>query len=210
MRGRYKKWAMPFLEEHKELVLTSLDPNDSFFLSPSLHLEIGAGKGDFVIGMANKSPNVNFLAIERDTSIAGILAKKVSLSELPNIRVINGDFDILYEELTKLKFSCIYLNFSDPWPKKRHEKRRLTHHKRLEMLEKLLKDDGILKIKTDNDSLYFFTLEEIKESPFEIVINDENYIFDEENDVQSEYEKNFRSTGKEIHRIYLKKKTEEK
>lgn len=210
MRGRYKKWASPFLESHKEFVLTSIDINDKFFLSPSLHLEIGAGKGDFVIGMSKKYPNVNFLAIEKDVSVSGILAKKVLASELPNIRVINGDCDLLYEELSKLKFDCIYLNFSDPWPKKRHEKRRLTHHKRLEMLEKLLKDGGMLKIKTDNDSLYSFTLEEIKESPFEMFLNEENYIFDEENDIQSEYEKNFRATGKDIHRVYLKKKMEEK
>lgn len=206
MRGRYKRWASPYLEEHKEVVYTEINEKDSFFLSSKLHLEIGAGKGDFVIGMASKYPDANFLAIEKDTSISGILAKKVVESELKNIRVINGDFDNLYEDLMKLKFDVIYLNFSDPWPKKRHEKRRLTHNKRLEEFFTLLKDDGILKIKTDNDSLYSFTLEQIETSPFKILVNDEDYQFDKENDVASEYEKNFRSTGKSIHRIYLVKK----
>ncbi len=206
MRGRFKKWASPFLEEHTELVLKEVNKDDPFFASPKLHLEIGSGKGDFVIGMARKYPDVNFLAIERDLSIAGILAKKVFESELQNIRVINGDFDLLYPNLCSLKYDVIYLNFSDPWPKKRHEKRRLTHVKRLEEFATLLKDNGELRIKTDNDGLYAFSLEQIPLSPFEIVLNEENYIFDEENDVCSEYERNFRSVGKSIHRIFLKKK----
>ncbi len=206
MRGRFKKWASPFLEEHTELVLKGIDPNNPFFNSKSLHLEIGSGKGDFIIGMAKKHPDVNFLAIERDLSIAGILAKKVLESGLGNIRLINGDFDLLYSELRSLKFDVIYLNFSDPWPKKRHEKRRLTHLKRLEEFAELLKDDGQLKIKTDNDSLYAFTLEQIPLSPFKMILNEENYIFDENNDVCSEYERNFRSINKSIHRIFLAKK----
>ena len=139
-------------------------------------------------------------------AIAGILAKKVFQSECPNIRVMHGDFDVLYPELENLRFQTIYLNFSDPWPKKRHEKRRLTHVKRLEGFSKLLTLDGELHIKTDNDSLYAFSLEQIPLSPFEMILNEENYIFDEENDVMSEYEKNFRSTGKSIHRIFLRKK----
>ncbi len=206
MRGRFKKWASPFLEEHNELVLKGIDANDAFFQKGDLRLEVGAGKGDFVIGMAKKNPNANFLAIEREVSIAGIMAKKIVESELSNIRVINSDFDILLPELEKLKFNTIYLNFSDPWPKKRHEKRRLTHIKRLEEFAKLLKDDGEMRIKTDNDSLYAFTLEQIPLSPFEIYLNEEDYKFDEENDVASEYERNFRSTGKSIHRILMRKK----
>ncbi len=206
MRGRFKKWASPFLEEHNELVLKNIDPNDPFFQNEKLHLEVGSGKGDFVIGMAKKHPDVNFLAIEREVSIAGIMAKKIVESTLSNIRVINGDFDVLLPELEKLRFDTIYLNFSDPWPKKRHEKRRLTHVKRLEEFSKLLKDDGEMRIKTDNDSLYAFTLEQIPLSPFEMYLNEEDYKFDEENDVASEYERNFRSVGKSIHRILMKKK----
>lgn len=206
MRGRFKKWASPFLEEHPELVLKEIHPEDPFFQNPNLHLEVGSGKGDFVIGMARKYPDTNFLAIERDLSIAGILAKKVFESECPNIRVIHGDFDVLFPELEKLRFQTIYLNFSDPWPKRRHEKRRLTHVKRLEEFAKLLTPNGELHIKTDNDSLYAFSLEQIPLSPFEMILNEENYIFDEVNDVMSEYEKSFRSTGKSIHRIFLRKK----
>ncbi len=206
MRGRFKKWASPFLDEHEEVVLKEINPTDSFFRHTDLRLEVGSGKGDFVIGMALKNPSANFLAIERETSIAGILAKKVVESNLNNIRVINGDFDILLPELQKLKFDVVYLNFSDPWPKKRHEKRRLTNRKRLDQFETLLKDEGELRVKTDNDSLYAYTLEEIAFSPFTMYLNEENYVFDEENDVASEYEKNFRSQGKSIHRILMRKK----
>ena len=206
MRGRFKKWASPFLDEHEEVVLKEINPTDSFFRHTDLRLEVGSGKGDFVIGMALKNPSANFLAIERETSIAGILAKKVVESNLNNIRVINGDFDILLPELQKLKFDVVYLNFSDPWPKKRHEKRRLTNRKRLDQFETLLKDEGELRVKTDNDSLYAYTLEEIVFSPFTMYLNEENYVFDGENDVASEYERNFRSQGKSIHRILMRKK----
>ncbi|MCR4561632.1 MAG: tRNA (guanosine(46)-N7)-methyltransferase TrmB [Bacilli bacterium] len=204
MRGRYKKWAVPYLNDHPEFVIDKIDLTDEFYACENLYLEIGAGKGDFVLGMAKKVPG-NYLALERDVSICATLAKKVEEEKLDNIKVSSIDFDVLYEELKKLKFKRIYLNFSDPWPKKRQWKRRLTTRDRLSKMYELLLDGGELRIKTDNDSLYEFTIEEAKETKFTNILNLEDYPFDEENDVMSEYERRFRGLGNKIHRLIYKK-----
>ncbi len=208
MRGRHKKWAVPFLTEHPEICLPSIDLEDPFFsLEGPLYLEIGMGKGDFLLGMAAKHPG-HYLGLERDLSILGLAGKKILASEVKNIRVYGEDFDLAYEELQGLRFDGIYLNFSDPWPKRRHWKRRLTTATRLNLMAGLLAPNGRLYMKTDNDALFEFTLEQIPSTPFEIVVKQEEYAFDEEHDVQSEYEANFRSQGKPIHRLILIKKGE--
>ena len=206
MRGRYKKWAEPFLKEHNDIVLHEWALEDPYFQTDHLALEVGSGKGDFILGMAKKNPDTHFLAMERDVSVCGILAKKVVESNLENIRVIHGDIDALFESFEGFSFSVIYLNFSDPWPKKRHEKRRLTTKERLNHFGKLLTQGGYLKIKTDNDILYEFTLEQSPLEELTMIVNEKNYLFDETEDAMSEYEKNFRSLGKEIHRIIYQKR----
>ena len=138
--------------------------------------------------------------------IMGMAAKKILGKELQNILLCPEDFDTVEEELRPLKFETIYLNFSDPWPKKRHEKRRLTFLPRLQKIGDLLQEGGMLRIKTDNDNLYAFTLEQIQGlKGLTMVMNEEDYRFDEEGDSMSEYERNFRSIGHKIHRIILKK-----
>lgn len=204
MRSRHKKWAEPYLNEHNEIVLKDIDLNDQFFKG-KLQLEIGSGKGDFAIQLAKNNPSINLLALERDISIAGMLAKKVVDEDIHNIRIIPSDFDLEFEKLNKLTFDRIYLNFSDPWPKKRHEKRRLTTLSRLENMMKLLTNNGQIRIKTDNDILYAYTLTQIELGKFFIVDNQENYSILESDDYMSEYERNFRSQGKNIHRIIIQK-----
>jgi tRNA (guanine-N7-)-methyltransferase len=200
VRGRYKAWAKPFLEGHPENVIEKWDPQDPFFSVRPLYLEIGAGKGDFVLQLSLQQPG-HYLALERDVSVAGILAKRVVEAERNDIRVIPGDFDAYGEELKNLRFDAIYLNFSDPWPKKRHWKRRLTTSGRLSSLKNLLTPEGLLRIKTDNDSLYEFTKEQAMIAGLELVKDDPDYVFDGSDDAMSEYERNFRSQGKSIHRL---------
>ena len=201
MRGRFKKGASPFLEEHPELVLKEIDPKDPFFSNQKLHLEVGSGKGDFVIGMAKKHPDTNFLAIERDLSIAGILAKKVFQSECPNIRVMHGDFDVLYQELENLRFQTIYLNFSDPWPKKRHEKRRLSSKIFLEKYDNIFNSEKKIEMKTDNDDLFEYSTESFLDYGYKIIKCNTNY-FDK---FTTEYEDKFISKGKNINYISVVK-----
>lgn len=208
MRSRFKSWAKPYLEEHPELALSSIKDDPSFFDGP-LALEIGAGKGGFLLEMAAKHPERKYLALERDISICGTFAKRFVESGLSNVRLMVGDFDELYEEIKDLRFAEIFLNFSDPWPKKKHAKRRLTTAHRLSLFASLLEDDGLLKIKTDNDLLYDFTIEEGEKTALKLVKAEEDYAVLEEEDVASEYETSFRLLGKKIHRIIYKKEKRE-
>jgi tRNA (guanine-N7-)-methyltransferase len=117
VRARHKRWAAPFLAEHPELVKESLPLDNPFYAQSPLYLEIGAGKGDFVIQMASRGGH--WLALERDVSISGLLAKKVLASALPNVILMRVDFDEVAPTLKEGAFAGVYLNFSDPWPKKK-------------------------------------------------------------------------------------------
>lgn len=206
MRGRFKKWAAPYLAAHEEVAFASIDPKDPFFEGAPLALEIGIGKGDFLLQYSDLEPSTHFLGLERDVSVLGMAAKKFVEAGKTNIRVCGEDFDDLFESLSSLSFQTIFLNFSDPWPKKRHEKRRLTYLPRLSKIASLLSKGGELRIKTDNDILYSFTLEQIPGlRGMRMVENESDYVFDETHDAMSEYERNFRSQNHPIHRIVLRK-----
>lgn len=210
MRARFKRWAEPFLLSHPDLVIAKVKAEDPFFLTKALDLEIGAGKGDFVIALASRHPERHYLAVERDLSVCGILGKKVAASSLTNIRVLDGDFDAVAEELSPLSFQGIYLNFSDPWPKKKHWKRRLTTRGRLAVMAALLSPQGKIFIKTDNDSLYAFCKEEAVYTPLALLSDEPDYVYDETSDAMSEYERNFRAEHKPIHRlVYILRPREE-
>ncbi|MCH3908874.1 MAG: hypothetical protein LKF75_01645 [Bacilli bacterium] len=203
MRGRYKKWAAPFLNEHPEFVIETVNKEDGFFKANPLYLEIGAGKGDFVLGMALRGGN--FLALERDVSVCGHLGKRIADEERNNIKISPKDFDDIYPSLKGLKFKTIFLNFSDPWPKKKHWKRRLTTKERLTKMASILEDGGEIRFKSDNLSLYEFTKEEAVKAKLNITLDEPNYVFDEKDDVMSEYERNFREQGLPIHRLFIKR-----
>ena len=204
MRGRSKPWAVPYLQSHPELVYPSIEENDPFLSASPVYLEIGMGKGDFLIGLSQKQPG-NYLGLERDRSVLATAAKKIEGLGLENVRLVADDFDKLYEGLSHYRFDIIYLNFSDPWPKKRHAKRRLTYHERLKTIASLLKGGGSIIMKTDNPILYEFTLEEIPLAGLSCASQTDHYEFDETNDAMSEYEARFRGLGQNIHRIVITK-----
>ena len=122
-----------------------------------------------------------------------------------NIRIINDDFDNVFSEDISLRFDAIYLNFSDPWPKKKQGKRRLTASSRLDKFYSLLLDEGKLYFKTDSDILYESTLENIESSKFKILERYDDYVFDENEDAMSEYERKARDKGLAIHKLVLGK-----
>ena len=204
MRGRAKPWAIPYLQEHPELVYPQIEENDPFLSVSPLYLEIGMGKGDFLIGISRLQQG-HYLGLERDRSVLATAAKKIEGLHLDNVRLIAEDFDKVYESLKAYHFDKIYLNFSDPWPKKRHAKRRLTYHERLALIASLLKEGGEIVMKTDNASLYAFTLEEVPLAKLRIKECTDHYVFDPERDAMSEYEARFRSLGQNIHRIIIVK-----
>ncbi len=167
-----------------------------------LSLEIGCGKGDFILGMAEKNPDKDFIAIERIGDVLVTAAEKLLAGGITNVRVCCMDALRLAEVFPEGAFSRIYLNFSDPWPKKGHYKRRLTYAGFLKMYERLLTDGGSLHLKTDNDGLFAFSLEQFENEGWKI----ENMTYDLHggaftDNVMTEYEKRFSALGVKIKRL---------
>ena len=204
MRTKFKPWAVSYLKEHQEIILDDIEKNRRFF-AKEIYIEIGSGKGDFILGMSRLYPDINFIAIEKVESVAGVMAKKIVDNDIKNVLIYPGDIVNLFSSLKDKSIGKIFLNFSDPWPKKKHAKRRLPFIKFLKEYYRLLKDDGELIFKSDNDGLYEFSLEEIKLSKFNLIDYTFDYIFDDKCDAMSEYEKKFREKGQKIHRFVLKK-----
>lgn len=204
MRTKYKAWSKPYIEEHKEVMLT-LEELRSFNF---FELEIGCGKGKFLIDMAQKNPDRTYVGIERNVTCVGITAKKIVDNQISNARIMHADVDcfINIDILKPDSLDRIYLNFSDPWPKKRHEKRRLTSSRYLNFYYMVLKKGGELIIKTDNDGLYQYTKETLSSSLLEMILDEENYSGNDSSDCFSEYELSFREKGFPIHRIKAIKK----
>ena len=199
MRTKYKPWAKPFLDEHKEVQI-DISNLSSF---SDIYLEIGSGKGQFLIEMAKKFPNRLFIGIEKNLTCSGFIAKKLVIEQLPNSYLINADAEQILDSILPHSVHIIYLNFSDPWPKARHHKRRLTSSRFLSLYKKVLKEDGLIIQKTDNYDLFLFSKETYELEGFEIIEEDHNYM-SEENDVMTEYEESFRKENMPIYRMKVK------
>ena len=173
-------------------------------------MEIGCGKGNFAVGMSQKYPEYNFVAVEKvaDVCCVALEKAKAKSEERPgdNLRFIIGDAKNLAENVKPHSLDCIYLNFSDPWPKSGHAKRRLTHRGFLEIYRNLLKEDGIVRLKTDNVGLFDFTLEEMKAFGMEILWQTRDLHASDKNEgnVMTEYEKNFSDKGTPICSVWAK------
>lgn len=204
MRTKFKQWAVDLLRLHPEFVLDKIDLSNDFLKQP-LSVEFGSGKGDFIIGFSSLYPNEHFLAVEKVETVAGMMGKKIMEKECKNVAIFPHDASIVLSELPDNYLDRIFLNFVDPWPKKKHAKRRLTFHTFLNQYYRILKDGCALYFKSDNKGLFDFTLEEIKETKFKLELVDENYILDASKDAESEYERKFRALNQPIYKIVLRK-----
>lgn len=203
MRTKYKPWALPFLKEHPDLAYPTFK-KDKFFDS-TLEIEIGGGKGDFIIGQAIKYPKVHYLMIERVVSVAGPAVKKLIENDINNVRVIYDNFINVSHDLKKSSVNKIYLNFSDPWPKKKHAKRRLTSPLFMEDYYRILKKDGLIVFKTDQKDLYEYTKLVLDKEKFLIILDNPHYNKLDKDDSLTEYEAKFRKENKTIYRLIIKK-----
>ena len=183
---------------------------DVFQNNNPIQIEIGMGKGKFIVEMAKKNPQINFVGIEKYSSVLLRAVQKLDmLEEISNLRFICFDakeideiFDV--EEITK-----IFLNFSDPWPKDRHSKRRLTSKEYLNRYEKIIEKYGILEFKTDNKILFDFSLEEYKESNWillEVSFDLHHDLKMNTDNIMTEYEQKFSEMGNVIYKMILKNK----
>ena len=129
-----------------------------------IHIEVGCGKGQFMAGLAKEFPEINFIAIEKYDSVLIRTLEKVSEYDLPNLRLVLLDAEMLAEVFEQNEVQRIYLNFSDPWPKKRHAKRRLTSYVYLDIYKKIIPQNGEIFQKTDNRKLFESSLESFSQN----------------------------------------------
>ena len=166
----------------------------------NIEIEIGTGKGKFIIEKALQNSNINFIGIEKYDSPLVSAVKKLEELDINNLRLICYDAFTI-DNIFDKEISKIYLNFSDPWPKKRHTKRRLTSSRFLEKYDLIFKDTKMIEMKTDNDDLFDYSCESFSEYGYKIVSKDTNHI----SDITTEYEDKFRSIGKNINYISVVK-----
>lgn len=162
-----------------------------------IHIEIGMGKGDFIIGMAKEYPDINFIGIELYESVMVRAVQKLDMEDIPNLRLINIDA-LGLEDVFDHEVDTIYLNFSDPWPKNRHEKRRLTSPRFLSIYENVFKGNPHIIQKTDNIGLFAYSLASL--SQYGYILNRVSLDLEHEDipNVETEYEKKFKSMSVKI------------
>ena len=166
-----------------------------------LHVELGTGKGDFISQLAERNPDINYIGIEMQQDVLYSAAKKIAAMELKNVRLLVFDINKIGDIFAPGEVDRFYINFCDPWPKKRHAKRRLTHVGFLEKYRGLLKEGGEIHFKTDNRPLFDFSLEQFEEA--HLTVKDVSFDLHAENrpdNIMTEYERKFSGFGEKINR----------
>lgn len=208
MRMRKKKWAQPWLDAHTDYI----DPDPvkykgkwkELLQKDILHLEIGMGKGDYLIGMSQLYPEEGWIGMEKDPSAAAVAARKQVESghDLSNNHMIVGDAENLLNWFDRKEVDVIHLNFSDPWPKKHYHKRRLSSEKFLQMYRYILNDHGKILMKTDNKDLFEDSVLYFLQNGFTLTEFSVDYRRQEHpEDVITEYESKFMAEGMPIYRL---------
>lgn len=166
-----------------------------------IHIEIGMGKGQFIHAMAKLNPHINYVGVEKYSSVLIRAIQKMEQEELPNLKFLRMDAEDVAKVFGKEEVDKIYLNFSDPWPKDRHAKRRLPSREFLARYDVILKKDSRLEFKTDNRDLFDFAVEELQPAGWKAEVitydlhGDANLV---EGNVMTEYEEKFSSMGNPI------------
>ena len=171
-----------------------------------LHIEIGMGKGQFLTALAAEHPDINYIGIEKFSSVLVRAVQKQNELELPNLRLIRMDADSITDVFAPGEVDRIYLNFSDPWPKERHAKRRLTSVEFLRRYENILAKDGHVEFKTDNQPLFEFSLEAAEEAGWKLLAVTRDLHHDtalNKGNIMTEYEERFSAQGNPICKMIL-------
>lgn len=207
MRVRNRPGAAEMLAAHPNFVIS--DPtlwkgkwNELFENDHPIHIEIGMGKGQFITGMAKAHPEINYIGVEMQVSVVSIALDKLIEQPLPNLKLLHVDGSALTEYFADSEVDQIYLNFSDPWPKKRHEKRRLTYETFLAVDEQILRPNGEIHFKTDNQGLFEYSLASF--SQYGMILKQvwlDLHQSQFEGNIMTEYEEKFSSKGQRIYRV---------
>lgn len=179
--------------------------NKKFNNNNPIMIEIGMGKGDFIIENAIRYKNINFIGIEKYDSVILRGIEKSNELDLENLLLIRMDANKL-EEIFDKEIDTIYLNFSDPWPKARHAKRRLTSPEFLNIYDKIFKNSNKIIMKTDNLDLFNYSLESLEQYGYTITYKNNDIDCLDDNNIMTEYEKKFHSKGIKINKLEAIKK----
>lgn len=173
-----------------------------------IRIEVGMGKGKFIYQLAQINPDVNYIGIEKYSSVLLRALQKMESEPLPNLLFIRMDAEEIAEVFGKEEIDRIYLNFSDPWPKDRHAKRRLPSGEFLKRYDSFLKKDGVLEFKTDNRDLFDFALGELDDAGWEVVQVTFDLHRDQEmsaGNIMTEYEEKFSALGNPICKYIIRR-----
>ena len=214
MRLRNIKGAQDIISKSEYYVSNPIEYKGNFKKlfknNHDIEIEVGMGKGNFIINKALANPNINYIGIEKYPTVLLSAFKKLDNLKLNNLKIICIDANEI-DEIFDKEISKIYLNFSDPWPKKRHTNRRLTSPIFLDKYSKIFKDDCIIEMKTDNKNLFEYSL---------VSFSQKDYIFEEvkldlysnlnEDNIQTEYEKKFVNLRLAIYKLKVIRKISKK
>ncbi|WP_313510187.1 tRNA (guanosine(46)-N7)-methyltransferase TrmB [Enterococcus sp.] len=216
MRVRKRAGAPELVAAHPEFVVA--DPTEwkgrwqeRFGNDNPIHIEIGMGKGQFITGMAKANPDINYIGIEMQISVVSIALDKLIAEEIPNVQLLHVDGSALTNYFADHEVDQIYLNFSDPWPKKKHEKRRLTSKAFLAVDEQIVRPNGEIHFKTDNQGLFEYSLASF--SQYGMILKQvwlDLHTSTYEGNIMTEYEEKFANRGQRIYRVEAQFVAEEK
>ena len=178
--------------------------NTYFNNNNPIYIEIGMGKGKFIIENVIKYPNINFIGIEKFDSVLARAIQKSNEYELKNLVLLRYDAEYI-DEIFDKEIDKIYLNFSDPWPKARHEKRRLTSKSFLDKYKIISKKDVIIEMKTDKIDIFNYSLEYFKDNNYNIIYKTNDLHNEDIDNIETEYEEKFSSQGIKINKLIAKK-----
>ncbi|PLR80166.1 tRNA (guanosine(46)-N7)-methyltransferase TrmB [Bacillus canaveralius] len=206
MRLRNKPWAKDKIEQYPQYVVA--DPEavkgnwgNAFAENQPLHIEIGTGKGRFITEMARVNPDINYVGIEFQQSVIVSALDRLIEAELPNVKLLNVNAADLKSFFANGEVERIYLNFSDPWPKIRHHKRRLTYKTFLSLYEGIMPKNGEIHLKTDNQGLFEYSLTSFSEYGMLLkFVSLDLHNSDFEGNIMTEYEEKFSKKGNRIYR----------
>ncbi|GAF15892.1 LOW QUALITY PROTEIN: tRNA (guanine46-N7-)-methyltransferase [Bacillus sp. JCM 19046] len=207
MRLRHKPWAREELDKRPNLVIQNPASfqgkwKDVFEKNQPLHIEVGTGKGQFITNMAIQNPTINFIGVERYESVLLTAMEKAELAGLKNLKFLGQDVKNLNQFFAENEVDRLFINFTDPWPKSRHEKRRLTYKTFLAIYKQVLKKDGEIHFKTDNQGLFEYSLHSMSTFGLSLkmlVLDLHNSAI--ENNIMTEYEERFSEKGMRIYRL---------
>lgn len=206
MRLRNKAGASEELLQHPTIIIQNAESRkgnwqEVFGNNNPIHIEVGTGKGKFLTGMSELHPDINYIGVEKYDSVIISALERIQEAGMPNFKLLNEDVINLTSYFEQGELDQVYINFTDPWPKNRHEKRRLTHERFLRMYEQVMKKNGEIHFKTDNQALFEYSLHSF--SKYGMILNNVSLDLHKseiEGNIMTEYEEKFSKKGMRIYR----------